>query len=247
MTTSTQSIKHLSEKPWSDYTSADYSIEQWHNACLIHQHDGAPTSKEQCKLPVKTPSGVVNKNGVHSAAAALAGARGGVHASSEQKSSASKSLIRLYHQMNEDPPSSLMMHSSVEEFIEHFGVKGMHWGIRNKRKQPTISKGGKKKKKITVSEHASSLTDEDLRKAVSRMQLEQQYKTLKAKGHTTNIGARAANSILRSSGNIAANAAKETLKNMLAKRMQSALEGAISSNKKKNTQLTLFNETKKRR
>lgn len=234
MTTSTQSIKHLSEKPWSDYTASDYSIEQWHNACLIHQHDGAPTSKSQCKLPVKTPNGAVNRNAIHSAAAALAGARGGVHASSEEKASAAKSLIRLYHQMDEEPPPSLMRHSSVEEFIEHFGVKGMRWGVRNKRRQQTISRGGKKKKKVTISEHARSLSDEDLRKAVNRMQMEQQYKSLtqKQKAHSTSLGARAATGLLNTAGSVAASAARETAKNMLAKRMQSALEGALSKKKK---------------
>ena len=32
-------ILHISEKPWGDYTEADYTIEQWHRACLIHQHE----------------------------------------------------------------------------------------------------------------------------------------------------------------------------------------------------------------
>jgi hypothetical protein len=122
-------IKHFSQTPWSDYTAADYSIEQWHAACLIHQHEGPPTSKSQCKLPIKTPDGAVNKNGVHAAAAALAGARGGVNASSEQKASAARALRGYYKQMNEDPPSSLMQ-SNIENLIEHHGVKGMHWGSR---------------------------------------------------------------------------------------------------------------------
>jgi hypothetical protein len=71
----TDSLKHVSEKPWSDYTKADYSIEQWHAACLIHLHQGPPTSKDQCKVPVRTPNGALNRNGVHAAAAALAGPR----------------------------------------------------------------------------------------------------------------------------------------------------------------------------
>jgi len=233
MKTSTQSIKHLSEKPWSDYTSADYSVEQWHNACLIHQHDGAPTSKSQCKLPVKTPNGAINRNGVHAAAAALAGARGGVHASSDEKSSAAKSLIRFYHQMDEEPPPSLMRHSSVEEFIEHHGIKGMKWGRRTKR-FPFSTKGKPRPKGPSVHD----ISDEDLRKAVSRMQLEQQYKTLTQKNKTTSLGARAAHNLLRTSTGIASNAAKETAKNMLAKKMQSALEDAMKG--KKNKQGKLF-------
>lgn len=100
-------LLHISEKPWSDYTKADYTIEQWHAACLIHQHQGPPTSKSQCKLPVKTPGGALNRNGVHAAAAALAGARGGVQASSEEKAKAASALRGYYKQLGETPPDSL--------------------------------------------------------------------------------------------------------------------------------------------
>jgi hypothetical protein len=130
----TSSISHISEKPWSEYTKADYTPEQWHRSCLIHTHDGAPTSKDQCKLPVRTPNGAINRNGVHAAAAALAGARGGVQASDEQTSKARTSLIRLYGELDEEPPPSLT-HSAAEDMAEHilkhYGVKGMKWGVRN--------------------------------------------------------------------------------------------------------------------
>ena len=172
-------VQHLSEKPWSDYTKADYSIEQWHAACLIHQHDGAPTSKDQCKIPVKTPNGAVNRNGVHAAAAALAGARGGVHASSEEKTKAAKSLIRYYHEMDEEPPPSLLKHSGLTDFIKHHGVVGMKWGVRrarggvSKAKKPMSSDAKKvaelKKKK------PSQLTNKQLKDINERLNLEQNY------------------------------------------------------------------------
>ena len=120
----------ISEKPWSDYTKADYTPEQWHAACLIHLHDGPPTSKDQCKLPVKTPTGTLNRAGVHAAAAALAGARGGVQASPEQKSKAAAALVRYYSQLKEDPPPSLTHEelSRLQNFLAHYGRKGMKWG-----------------------------------------------------------------------------------------------------------------------
>jgi hypothetical protein len=181
-------IGHLSEKPWSDYTSADYSIEQWHAACLIHQHDGAPTSKEQCKLPVKTPSGAVNRNAVHSAAAALAGARGGVHASSDEKSSAANALIRYYRLMDEKPPSSLLGHSNVIDFLDHTGVPGMKWGVRNAPSQAKQeAKSGKKASsgkpgpaKTVYKKKPARLSDAELSSRIKRMELEKKYSDLNA-------------------------------------------------------------------
>jgi hypothetical protein len=194
-------IEHLSIRPWSEYTSADYTIQQWHNSCLIHQHTGAPASKNQCKLPVKTPSGALNKNGVMAAAAALAGARGGVHASSSEKSSASKALIRYYHQINAQPPPSLMRHSSVQEFIEHHGVKGMHWGVRRSggsRPSGGGSKTSRGSARTVYGKHPAHLTSAELDKRIKRMESEKKYNELNKKD--VSRGHRIASEILTNSG-----------------------------------------------
>jgi hypothetical protein len=103
-----EALAHISEASWSNYTKADYTLGQWHAACLIHTHDGEVTSKSQCKLPVKTPDGTLNRNGVHAAAAALAGARGGLSGvSADQKKKAGNALKRYYSQLDEEPPESL--------------------------------------------------------------------------------------------------------------------------------------------
>src|SRR5580765_5794043 len=141
-------IEHLSEKPWSDFTKADYTLEQWHAACLIHQHDGPPTSKDQCKLPVKTPNGAVSRNGVHAAAAALAGARTPINASADEKNKAAKTLIHYYRQMNETPPPSLLQHSDIENLLEHHGTKGMKWGVRRDKGHEGESASPKKITKL---------------------------------------------------------------------------------------------------
>ena len=98
----------VSNAPWGNFTQADYSPAQWHAACLIHDHgSGVPDTKDQCKLPVKEPAGTLNRNGVHAAAGAIGGARGGVQASTEQKAKAKSALRGLYGTLNEDPPDSL--------------------------------------------------------------------------------------------------------------------------------------------
>ncbi len=98
----------ISDRPWGDFSASDYTIAQWHRACLLHDHTGAPTAKSQCRLPVREPNGNLNRNGVHSAAAHLAGARtGGMNISATQRSAARRALRGLYRQLGEEPPQSL--------------------------------------------------------------------------------------------------------------------------------------------
>jgi len=99
----------ISDKPWGSISESDYQdAEAFCGACLIDLNPaGKPKVKALCKLPVKEPGGAVNRNGVHAAAAVLGGARGGVDAPPEEKRAAARKLIRLYAQMNEEPPDSL--------------------------------------------------------------------------------------------------------------------------------------------
>lgn len=97
----------ISNKPWSQISESDYSDEQWYDACLIKPPRSEYTAKAQCKLPVYEPDGALNRNGVHAAAAVLAGARGGVKASPEEKRKAARVLLRLYRELEEEPPESI--------------------------------------------------------------------------------------------------------------------------------------------
>lgn len=60
----------------------------------------------------------------------------------------------------------------VNDFLEHHGIKGQKWGIRNKRRSNNV------KESKSSKPNAKELSDEELRKAVNRMQMENQYKTL---------------------------------------------------------------------
>ena len=202
-------LSHISEKPWSAYTKADYTIEQWHSACLIHLHSGPPTSKSECKLPVKTPGGALSRNGVHAAAAALAGARTPLQAPPEQKAKAARTLRGYYSQLGEEPPPSLVKHSAfdvVEDILEHFGTKGMKWGVRRKSPsgpeavtvRPSKFPGSKRLKTTGGRGHPATreavsarrigqvgkksgvqaLTDKELQEYARRIQLEQNVQRL---------------------------------------------------------------------
>lgn len=97
----------VSDKPWSDFSAADYTIEQWRAACLIGP-DEQSDSKSDYSLPVKEPDGTLNRAAVHAAAGAH-GVTAVKGATTEQKKAAATKLVSLYrNQLKEDPPAGLL-------------------------------------------------------------------------------------------------------------------------------------------
>ena len=100
----------VSSRPWGSIKESDYpDAKSFCRACLIDLNPpGKEKTKSLCKLPIKEPNGTLNRNAVHAAAAALAGARGGVQAPSDKKKEAARRLIRIYLvDLKETPPESL--------------------------------------------------------------------------------------------------------------------------------------------
>jgi hypothetical protein len=103
----------VSERAWSSISESDYeTAQEFCDACLINLNRGPRESwvKSLCKLPVYEPEklgGKLNRNAVIAAAAALAGARGGVDAPAEVKREAARASIRLYGVIGLEPPESL--------------------------------------------------------------------------------------------------------------------------------------------
>lgn len=93
----------VSNTPWSDFTAADYDIDQWRRACLIGPPEPSD-NKGDYSLPVREPDGTLNRNGVHAAAARI----GQVKADPAARKAAARKLVRLYGQLGEDPPASLL-------------------------------------------------------------------------------------------------------------------------------------------
>jgi hypothetical protein len=100
----------VSDKPWSQFTPADYGEPQRFCYYSLINDNVVPKGQwvaEACKLPVYEPDGTLNRNAVHAAAAALAGARGGVHSSAQAKRAAARKLIGLYGRIGEEVPDTI--------------------------------------------------------------------------------------------------------------------------------------------
>jgi hypothetical protein len=98
----------ISNSPWDGSASRFKDTDAFCSSCLIDENpSGEKKTQDLCKLPVKEPNGDVNANAIHSAVAALAGGRGGVHASPAAKKAAARKLVRLYSELKETPPDSI--------------------------------------------------------------------------------------------------------------------------------------------
>ncbi len=100
--------KSIGDKPWSDFSQADYSIEQWRKACVVHP-DAPSENKGDYKLPIREPNGDLNSNAVHAAAGRVHELQGA------SKSQAAKALLTAYGQLKEDPPKDLASLAGVSQ------------------------------------------------------------------------------------------------------------------------------------
>jgi HK97 family phage prohead protease len=90
-----------------DGSPSRFTDEQYQRSCLIDRGGDAPV-KQRCSLPIREPSGAINRNALGAAAAVLAGGRGGVaNVSPELRRRAARALIRAYGEADMEPPDSL--------------------------------------------------------------------------------------------------------------------------------------------
>ena len=109
----------------------------------------------------------------------------------------------------------------VEDFLEHYGVKGMKWGVRKKSSKNSVTKAkpstsvakkdddsgllGRdgtaariKRRKAGDTNNPGKISDADLRNAVNRLNMEKQYREL-TKDQKLFDGRKAAQGILNDS------------------------------------------------
>jgi hypothetical protein len=133
----------VSDTPWSDFPDSDFDDDQWKRSCILDRGADFNTSKQRYAIPVREPSGTLNRKAIARAAAILSSkggfgnARGNkINATHEQLVTARNKLIAIYNSVGEDVPEGLKTEVKqaadlgAEFALEHFGVKGMRWGVR---------------------------------------------------------------------------------------------------------------------
>ena len=66
-------------------------------------------------------------------------------------------------------------HSNVIDFIDHYGTKGMHWGVRKSRGGVTPAK---KTERTKFGKSPKRLTNSELERRIKRMETEKKYNDL---------------------------------------------------------------------
>lgn len=67
----------------------------------------------------------------------------------------------------------------VENTLSHWGIKGQKWGVRRyQNKDGTLTSAGKKRRRVNYATEAKSMSDQELRAQINRMNLEKRYASM---------------------------------------------------------------------
>ena len=119
-----------------------------------------------------------------------------------------------------------------QTMLMHYGVKGMKWGVRRSEAELARARGRSSSsdsgKPSSGRKRVSEMSDDELRKSVNRLQLEQQYNKLNPE--KISVGKRFVNKMLK---DVVVPAATEVAKESVKKIMQSSADALINKTKKK--------------
>ena len=128
-----------------------------------------------------------------------------------------------------------------ENMFAHYGIRGMKWGVRRyQNKDGSLTPAGRKrysddgqtktpsktsttKKSSSSKKSVSEMSDDELNRAVRRLQLEQQYRNLNPQ--KVSAGKRFADKVMR---DVVVPAATQTARNALQSVMKKALDNALN-------------------
>lgn len=68
------------------------------------------------------------------------------------------------------------------DYLAHYGVKGMKWGVRRNKSKALFNYESKRKKRKRVNEELSKMDDVQLQQRLNRMRNEQAYRELSGVG-----------------------------------------------------------------
>lgn len=93
----------------------------------------------------------------------------------------------------------------MDNTLQHWGIKGMKWGVRRyQNKDGSLTSEGKKRYSDSSSSKTdlSSLSDDEIRRKINRLQLEKQYQDLMkpVEQKKRNAGKEFVQDVLRNSG-----------------------------------------------
>jgi hypothetical protein len=124
-------------------------------------------------------------------------------------------------------PDGSLKHFNIDEFLAHFGVKGMHWGVRKNSSSSPVSDDAARASalKATASKHGTSaLSNVELQHLVTRMSLEQQHGRLNPE-HVS-AGKRVVSEVLKIGGNVAKQQATTYANTYAAKGLEQLMKKA---------------------
>lgn len=122
------------------------------------------------------------------------------HADNEQVAKVHVTYDDKGHVTSIELMDELTQEDSDEDYIVHFGVKGMRWGVKKAKEHLSTAGDAKESDKLATRAKvggARNLSNDEMSKVIKRMELEKKYKELKGSNSWKQAGLKYAGEILK--------------------------------------------------